>query len=73
MRQGGHTGRNYLAFSLQHVAGLSPCLRHTSAAGKSASCSLIIPAHTCFACVAGQWIFCASVKRLFLVSCAPSG
>ncbi len=40
---------------------MSPCFRHRSAVGKPASCSLIIP------------IICASMKRLFLISPAPSG
>ena len=46
---------------VRHVAGLTPCLRHISAVGIPASCSLIIP------------IICASVNRLFLMSSAPSG
>jgi hypothetical protein len=33
----------YLALNLQNDAGLRPCLRHTSAVGIPASCSLIIP------------------------------
>ena len=51
----------YLAYSLQNVSGPSPCLPHSSEVGKPASCSLIFP------------IVCASVKRLFLMSSAPSG
>ena len=41
----------YLAFSLQKLAGLAPCLRDTSATTNPASCSLIIP------------IICVSMKR----------
>jgi hypothetical protein len=45
----------YLDLNLQSDAGLRPCLRHTSAVGIPASCSLIIP------------IICASAKRLFRI------
>lgn len=51
----------YLAFNLSNVVGLSPCLRHSSAVGSPACCSLIIP------------MICGSVKRLFLMSSAPTG
>jgi hypothetical protein len=42
------------------IATVKPCFRQSSEVGKPASCSLIIP------------MICASVKRLFLMSSAPS-
>jgi hypothetical protein len=44
-----------IGLQLKKRPRLSPCCRHSSAVGKRAYCSLIIPA------------VCASVKRLFLM------
>ena len=49
------------AYDFRRRLSVLACFRHNSTVGKPASCSLIIP------------IICASVKRLFLMSSAPSG
>ena len=56
-----HVHAAIFGLQLVKLAGLMPCLRQTSATVSPASCPLIIP------------MIGVSVKRLFLMSSAPSG